>query len=79
MLSSFERALDLLAAHLDRLDRVTRTSRLDQMSTLFIGTIAGWEWRRAQGEPVRSIDDLVADLVSTCHAVLTAPAAVPTS
>lgn len=78
VLSSFERALDLLAAHLDGLDRVTRASRLDQLSTLFIGTIAGWEWRRAQAEPVRSVGDLVADLVSTGHAVLTAPAAVPT-
>jgi len=79
VLSSFERALGLLAAHLDALDRVTRTSRLDQVATLFIGTVAGWEWRRAHSDPVRSVDDLVADLVSTCHAVLTAPAAVPTS
>lgn len=79
VLSSFERALDLLAAHLDDLDRVTRGSRLDQMATLFVGTIAGWEWRRAHGEKVRSVDNLVADLVSTCHAVLTAPASVPSS
>jgi AcrR family transcriptional regulator len=79
VLSSFERALELLAAHLDGLDRVTRASRLDQMSTLFVGTIAGWEWRRAQGAPVRGLDDLVADLVATCHAVLTAPVGVPTA
>ena len=34
-------------------------------------------WRRAEGEPARSLDELVADLASTCHAVLTAPALAP--
>jgi AcrR family transcriptional regulator len=71
VLSSYRRAVGLLRAQRD-LPFAVRASRLDQMATLFIGTIAGWEWRRHNSEPTPSLDELCADLTATCHAVLTA-------
>lgn len=85
VLSSFRRAIDLIAELLDVPD-AWRTERIDQMSTLFIGTIAGWEWRghespshespQSTSRPTAS--ELAAELITTCHAVLTAHTSVPT-
>lgn len=76
VLSSFRRVVDLLVDHLVG-DPEHRLRRVDQMSTLFIGTIAGWEWQRHLGRPRPTVADLCADLVATCHAVLTARLDVP--
>ncbi|MCU1391313.1 MAG: putative TetR family transcriptional regulator [Ilumatobacteraceae bacterium] len=54
-----------------------RRSRVDQLLTLVVGTIAGWEWSHHRGVPRLSQQDLTADLVSTAVALLGAP--VPTS
>jgi AcrR family transcriptional regulator len=72
VLSSYRRAVALLRARLD-LPSDVRSGRLDQMATLFIGTIAGWEWRRHDGRRMGSFDKRCADLTATCTAVLTAP------
>jgi AcrR family transcriptional regulator len=76
VMSSYRQALELLSSALDDLPADTRHARLDQMATLFIGTIAGWEWRRHHGERTRSLEAMCADLVATSHAVLFAPTTV---
>jgi AcrR family transcriptional regulator len=75
-LSSFRRAIELIIERLDG-PHEHRVDRVEQMSTLFIGTIAGWESRRHGGAAVPSADQLSADLTATCHAVLTARVRVP--
>lgn len=75
-LSSFRRAIELIAAQLDGPNHA-RIDRIDQMATLLIGTVAGWEWRRHRGQPTPSPDEVCADLAATCHAVLVAR--VPTA
>ena len=50
-----------------------RRSRLDQLLTLVIGTIAGWEGAPDRGETRLAIDALAADLVATTVALLSAP------
>ena len=55
-----------------------RRSRSDQLLTLVVGTIAGWEWARHRGEPRLSQPDLTVDLVATSLAVLGAPVAIAT-
>lgn len=50
-----------------------RRSRLDQLTTLVMGTIAGWEGAPDRGQPRLPIPVLVAELVSTGVALLTAP------
>lgn len=74
----YRRTLDLLATRLPPLPAAARSSRLDQMGALVIGTIAGWEWRRHRGQRVLPIDLLVADLTATVTAVLTAPSTITT-
>lgn len=76
VLSSFRRAIALIALQLDE-PYHARTDRIDQMATLLIGTVAGWEWRRHRGDPTASPDEFCADMIATCHAVLTAR--VPTT
>ena len=76
VLSSFRRVIALIDAQLDQAPDV-RFDRIDQMTTLFIGTIAGWEWRRRNGHRTPTPDALGADLTATCHAVLTARAVLP--
>ncbi|MEP7047557.1 MAG: TetR family transcriptional regulator [Ilumatobacteraceae bacterium] len=76
VLASYRRAVDLIARRLDGPPDL-RVDRLDQMATLFIGTIAGWEWRRHNGHQVPSPDALCNDVVATSHAVLTARVLVP--
>ncbi len=48
---SYRRAVRPVGARSADLPRRIRAHRLDQMGTLLIGTIAGWEWRRQRGEP----------------------------
>jgi hypothetical protein len=67
--SAVERLIGLLAD----LPAPIRRSRLDQMLTLIIGTIAGWEGAPDRGEPRLPIEDLAADLVATTVALLSAP------
>lgn len=50
-----------------------RRSRLDQLGTLVMGTIAGWEGAPDRGEPRLPVPDLAGELVSTGVALLTAP------
>jgi AcrR family transcriptional regulator len=72
VLSSYRRAVTLLRAQLALVPDLC-ADRLDQMATLFIGTIAGWEWRRHDGRRLASLDARCANLTATCSAVLTAP------
>jgi AcrR family transcriptional regulator len=73
VLASYQRACDLLAATMTDLPRDVRVGRIDQMGTLAVGTIAGWEWRRHRGERSLPLTSLQDDLVVTITAVLTAP------
>jgi AcrR family transcriptional regulator len=75
-LSSYRRAMKSIEQLLDA-PVATRFDRLDQMATLFIGTIAGWEWRRDDGVQVPKPDQLTIDLTATCHAVLMADTRMP--
>ncbi|HEY1117881.1 MAG TPA: TetR family transcriptional regulator [Acidimicrobiales bacterium] len=50
-----------------------RRSRVDQLVTLVMGTIAGWEGAPERGERRLPVPVLVAELVSTGVALLTAP------
>jgi AcrR family transcriptional regulator len=70
--ASYRRALELLTAAMD-LPRDLRRLRLDQVDTLLIGTVAGWEWRGHRGARRVALADLQADLVSTLCAVVGAP------
>jgi AcrR family transcriptional regulator len=74
VLASYRRALDLLAATLD-LPADVRRSRFEQLGTLLIGTVAGWEWQRQRGVRRLPLAELQAELVSTLTAVVTAPTA----
>jgi hypothetical protein len=76
VLSSYRRASELAVAHLRHLPADVVALRLDQVATLLVGTVAGWEWRRHRNEPSVPLVTLQADLVSTMSAVLTAPCAV---
>lgn len=71
VVSSFRRALDLIDQILDGPAEL-RAERLDQMNTLLIGTVAGWEWRGHNRQPRPSAAALRIDLVATCRGVLTA-------
>lgn len=73
VLSSYRRACELLVAALPDLPPATRVHRIDQMGTLLIGTVAGWEWRRQLAEPALPLVTLQRDLTTTIAAVLTAP------
>ncbi|MEY2471203.1 MAG: hypothetical protein QOK28_532 [Actinomycetota bacterium] len=71
--SSFAAAMRKLNRALGDLPRPVRHSRLDQLMTLVIGTIAGWEGAPDRGQSRLSADALQAELISTGVAVLTAP------
>jgi AcrR family transcriptional regulator len=71
----FRTAVRRLVRALDDLPRPILRSRLDQLMTLIIGTIAGWEGAPDRGETRLAIEDLAADLVATSVALLTAPVA----
>lgn len=80
-LSSFRRVVELIDQNLSGEAAGPRHGehfdRIDQMTTLFIGTIAGWEWRRQRGQSIPTADELCSDLVATSHAVLTARILTP--
>lgn len=78
VLSSYSRTCELLAAALTNVPAPLRPNRIDQMGTLLIGTLAGWEWRRQRGEPTLPLPALQTDLTTTIAAVLTAPATTRT-
>jgi AcrR family transcriptional regulator len=71
--SSFAETMRKLNRGLGDLPRGVRHSRLDQLMTLVIGTIAGWEGAPDRGQKRLSADALEAELISTGLAVLTAP------
>lgn len=70
---AFAAAMRKLNRALADVPRAVRHSRLDQLMTLVIGTIAGWEGAPERGESRLSVEALEADLISTGVAVLTAP------
>jgi AcrR family transcriptional regulator len=72
VVASYRRALDLLAAATD-LPRASRRNRFDQLASLLIGTVAGWEWEGQRGRRRLPVRDLQADLISTLTAVVGAP------
>ncbi len=71
--ASFTTAMRKLNRALDDLSRPVRHSRLDQLMTLVLGTIAGWEGASERGQSRLSADALENELISTGVAVLTAP------
>jgi AcrR family transcriptional regulator len=71
---SLRASVEALLPHLEHLPPALRRSRLDQVLTLAIGTLAGWEGAADRGEPRLPLEELAADLVATCVAVLSAPA-----
>lgn len=63
-----------LSALLTDLEPRARQTRVEQMMTHYIGTVADWEWARDRGERRKSPDDLRDDLLATSVAMLQAPA-----
>jgi hypothetical protein len=73
VLNSFRDSMVLVAECVADLPAPIRRSRLDQLATLVIGTIAGWEGAPDRGERRLPVPVLAAELVSTGVALLTAP------
>lgn len=71
--SSFREAIDRLNRTLDHLPEPVRRGRTDQLTTLVIGTLAGWEWAHDRRQSRLPADLLTAELVATGLAVITAP------
>jgi AcrR family transcriptional regulator len=71
--ASFTTAMRKLNRALGDLPRAIRHSRLDQLMTLVLGTIAGWEGAADRGQSRLSAEALANELMSTGVAVLTAP------
>ena len=71
--ASFTTAMRKLNRALGDLPRAVRHSRLDQLMTLVLGTIAGWEGAADRGQSRLSAEALENELISTGVAVLTAP------
>ena len=67
--TSVRRIIDRLDTLPDGLGR----SRADQMVTLVVGTLAGWEWARHRGARRLSQSALTDDLIATSVALLRAP------
>jgi AcrR family transcriptional regulator len=72
---SVRRAERQIARALADLPQPIRRNRVDQLVTVVVGTIAGWELAHERGDRHLGADALIADLVSTCVAMLTAPLA----
>lgn len=70
---SFTTAIRKLNRALGDLPKPVRDSRLDQLMTLVIGTVAGWEGAADRNAPRLSATALEDELISTGVAVLTAP------
>lgn len=73
------RATRSLSTALRPLPVEVRRSRLDQLGTLTVGTLAGWEWARHRGARRLSAEVLGAELVVTALAVVGAPVADATA
>lgn len=73
---SFRDSAAHLWACLAHLPAPIRRSRLDQLATLVMGTIAGWEGAPDRGQRRLPVPLLAAELVSTGVALLTAPASI---
>jgi hypothetical protein len=58
---------------LPQLPAVLRRHRLEQLVALVVGTLAGWEWARERNTPRLEPTLLVADLVASGTAMITAP------
>lgn len=74
--TSYRHANRLLDAALD-LPVKRRHSRIEQLTSLVIGTIAHWEDQRDRGAPRLDADDLADDLAATGTALVLAPISVP--
>ena len=74
---SIRTVMRLITAQLDELPAAAALSRADQLLTLIIGTVAGWEWARHRGTARLSQEALTDDLIVTAVALLRAPAASP--
>lgn len=70
--TSFERAVRNLSRALGDLPRPVRHHRIDQLLTLVLGTLAGWEGAPDRGERRLARDELAAELVCTAVALVTA-------
>ena len=70
VLSSYARACELVGRALSDVPDRLRAQRLDEMESLLIGTIAGWEWRHQRGEPTLPLDALQLELTATITALL---------
>lgn len=71
--TSYRQVIGRLARELCDLPTDVRRSRTEQLLTLGVGTIAGWEWALHRGSPRLSPAALAADLTSTGAALITAP------
>jgi AcrR family transcriptional regulator len=76
--SSFTEVLRRIDRAIGHLPRPLRRHRLDAVSTLFVGTLAGWEGAPDRGERRLPVDQLIAELVSSSVAVLTVDTPAPT-
>jgi AcrR family transcriptional regulator len=74
--ASFRDARDRLLGALAALPADVRRSRVDQLATLAIGTLAGWEWARHHDRSRLAAPALAAELLATASAMVRAPAMV---
>ena len=72
--ASIRTVVGRLIARLDGLPADLGRNRADQMLTLVVGTVAGWEWARHRGAARLSQAALTDDLIATAVALLRAPA-----
>jgi AcrR family transcriptional regulator len=77
--SSFRVTVERLHHTLRHLPAAIRHSRTEQLLTLVVGTIAGWEWAHHRGERRLPVAVLTGELIATGVAVLTAPVAMPSN
>lgn len=74
--SSYRLVVARLDALLRDLPADVRRSRHDQLLTLVVGTVAGWEWAHDRDVPRLSPHQLAAELITTGIALVNAPAAI---
>jgi len=74
--TSFRAVMSGLHRALSDVPRAIRQHRIEQMLTLVIGTLAGWEGAPDRGEKRLDQRTLASELVSTATALLTAPSHV---
>ncbi len=72
-LNSYRAVVRRIVLQLDDMPAEIRRSRADQLLTLVVGTVAGWEWARHRGDPRLSQAALTTDLVTTAVALMCAP------